>query len=174
MDSPLDKVSRDAKGSVRLAFVAMAPLPRGLPIHEGHALLDPVEQEGAGALVAVVGRGEDHAIAGERLMAVLEHEEMFRAGQQSFVIDVAMMAFVEPVVDGRDQPTDNVLQGFERTVDLGNSDGPVLGIDDNDAHGKASGSWVGSEPGGRSSRGRVHSSPAGLSLWTAVRKGAGI
>src|SRR6516164_6264709 len=99
MDSPLDKVSRDAKGSVRLAFVAMAPLPRGLPIHEGHALLDPVEQEGAGALVAVVGRGEDHAIAGERLMAVLEHEEMFRAGQQSFVIDVAMMAFVEPVVD---------------------------------------------------------------------------
>ena len=48
--------------------MSAAPLTRGGEIHEGDAVLHPVEQESAGRFIAVLGRGQDDAVAGERLM----------------------------------------------------------------------------------------------------------
>src|SRR5262249_38097096 len=113
---------------------------------------------------------DDHAIAGERLMAVFEHEEMLRMVEEAFFVDVAMVGFVEPVIDGLDQAADDLLKGFEGAVDLGDGDGTVFGVDDNGAHGGASGSGVGSEPG-RRSLSRPGSLPSGWPLTLAACRG---
>src|SRR5262249_46536254 len=74
--------------------------------------------------------------------ALFEHEEMLRMIKQSFLIDVTMMMIVEAVSDGLDQAADNLLKGFEGTVDIGFRDRSVLGIDDDGAHGEVSGSGL--------------------------------
>jgi hypothetical protein len=46
-------------------------------------------------------------------MTVTEHEEMLRALEQPFFVDVTMMIVVEAVIDGLDQAADDLLKGFE-------------------------------------------------------------
>lgn len=62
-----------------------APLTHGIEIHERHALFDPVERQRAGRFIAVVGQCEDDAIAGQRLVAVAENEEVLRVVEKTFL-----------------------------------------------------------------------------------------
>jgi hypothetical protein len=110
-----------------------APLAHGGEIHECHALLDPVERQRTRRFIASAGQREDDAIAGQRLVTVVEHEEMPRLLEEPFFVHIAMVLAVE--IDRVDQSTDDLLQGFERAVDLGFGDRSVLGIDDDRAHG---------------------------------------
>jgi hypothetical protein len=48
-------------------------------------------------------------------MAVLEHEEVLRILEQTFLIDVAVMVVGEALSNGLDQPADNLLQGINLT-----------------------------------------------------------
>src|SRR5437870_8439752 len=81
-------------------------------------------------------------MARERLMAVLEHEKILRVIEQAFLVDVAMVIVVEALVDRLDQAADDLLKGFEGTVDIGFGNRPVFGIYDDRAHGETSGSVV--------------------------------
>jgi hypothetical protein len=76
------------------------------------------------------------------LVAAVEHEEMLRLIVQPFFIDVAMVEFVESLGDGLDQSADNLLKGFQRAVDVSDGDRAVVGVDDDRAHGEASGSGL--------------------------------
>src|ERR1700736_6379660 len=105
-------------------------------------------------------------------MAVPEHEEMLRIVEEAFLIDVAMMAVVEAGIDGLNEPADDLLEGFQRAVDLGFGDGVVFGVDDDRAHGEASGERVRDEPGARSLS-APRSPLSGLPLALLVRPGAG-
>jgi hypothetical protein len=87
--------------------VILAPAPDGAEIHEGHALFDPFERQAARRLVAVPGRGEDDAGAGERLVPAGEQKEMLRVVEQPFLVDVAVVFVVEALFDGLDQAADD-------------------------------------------------------------------
>ena len=86
-----------------------------------------------------------------------------------------MMVTVETLTDRLDQAADDVLQGFERTVDLGFGDRAVFGIDDDRSHGEASESGRGlprtpiraANAAVALSSGRVHPLPAALFLSVA-------
>src|SRR5438105_425882 len=86
----------------------------------------------------------------KRLMALREHEKIQRVVEKPFLVDVAMVIVVEALINGLDQAGDNLLKGFERTVDFCFGNRPVFGIYDDRAHGEASGSGGKGEPGKRS------------------------
>jgi hypothetical protein len=156
-------IVEDAGNPALLGFgsVRPAPLMDGIEIHERHPLFDPVERQRAGCFVAIVGQCEDHAVASERLEAVPEHEEVLRAVEKPFFIDVTMVIVIE--TDRFDQSADNLLQNLERTVDFGFGDHVVLGIDDDRAH-EGLRKRVRDKPGRSLFRSPVHPFPAGLSL----------
>src|SRR6266851_5157106 len=109
-------------------IVILAPAPDGVEIHEGYALFDPLERQAARRLVAVPGRGEDDAVAGERLMPVGEHEEMLRVVEQPFLVDVAVVFAVEALFDGLDQAADDLLKTVQGRDQIDFDDGAVAGL----------------------------------------------
>jgi hypothetical protein len=74
-----------------LTRLVCCPLAHGLQIHERDPFLDPIEGQGARRFVAVTGCAKDHAVTGERLVPVFQHEKMLRVVEQSLVIDVSVM-----------------------------------------------------------------------------------
>src|ERR1700737_2861793 len=122
----------------RLALIViLAPAPDGEEIHEGHARFDPFEWQAARRLAAVTGRGEDDAVSGERLMPVGQHEEMLRAVEQPFLVEVAVVFVVEALFDGFDQAADDLLKTVQGRDQIDFDDGAVPGIDDDGSHGGA-------------------------------------
>jgi hypothetical protein len=115
-----------------------APGPDGVEIHKGDALFDPFERQAAPRLAAVVGRGEDDAVAGERLMPAGEEEKMLRVVEQPFLVDVSVVFAVEALLDGLDEAADDLLKTVERNIDIGLDNGAAMGIDDDGSHGDAS------------------------------------
>jgi hypothetical protein len=139
--------------------------PDGAEVQEGHARFDPFERQAARRLVAVPGRGEDDAVARERLIPAGEHEEMLRVVEQPFLVDVAVMVFLEALIDGLDQAADDLLKTVQGREQIDFGDGAVAGIDDDGSHGGVLlVCWVVGLPEAAESRGEPHGGFFGLRL----------